>query len=217
METHNIDSIIKKVIDESVNYYAPEADLAKERIWKKVQFQKRGNISLVLLRLLVAACILLFLSTSVISISYFRTKKSIKTLAQLNCTLINNAKAHDKIALEMNESVYTPYFKSNDTIYIEKKVTVSKPVIITKQVTDTVYVRQIVYVKNEQTPELLTKNENSFYSDYNIQNSPALYETKILISNNESNKQERRKKIQIRFGGHNEQPGDGTLAFTTKF
>ena len=36
METHNIDSIVKKVVDESMNFYDMEANKAKKRIWRQV-------------------------------------------------------------------------------------------------------------------------------------------------------------------------------------
>jgi len=217
METHNIDSKIKRVVEESVNFYDSEADLAKERIWKQVRLRKQVNISLILLRLLVAACILLFFSTSVISVSYYRIKNSLKTVAEANSTLMNKTNAFYQKALIINEPLNAQEIKITDTIYIEKKVMVSQPVIVTKQVIDTVYVRQIVLVEKEQTPVLITDYENSIAGDSNIQNSMAQYETKILISNNEPVKQEKRRRIQFKFGGNNQQISDGTLALSAKF
>jgi hypothetical protein len=216
METHNIDSIIKKVIDGSMNFYDMEANKAKERIWKQVKFQQQKHPRLILLRFLVAACILLFISTSIISIAYIKTNKSIKTLAELNSALKNNSTVNDQNTLNIKEPVTASNIKSTDTIYIERKVIVSKPVNIIKYVIDTVYISKIAYVKKEQTQKLFTGNENNITIDSNFQTHTNNYETKILISNNEIIKQGKRKKLQFKFGGNKDQIDNGTLAFSAK-
>lgn len=217
METHNIDLFIKKAIDESANFYDIEANKAKEKIWKHVQLQKQNHHRPILIRSLVAACILLFISTSVISLSLIKTKKTIKTLVELNNTLKDYTIESNQNTLTKKEPVIAANANSPDTVFIEKNVVVSKPVIITKQIIDTVFIRQIVYVEKEQAQETLTAIENSYPTDSIFQSNANNYETEILISNNEKVKREKGKKIQIKFGGNKDQTSSGTLAFTTEF
>ena len=41
METHNIDSKIRKAIEESADFYDAEAGKSKERIWQHIQRKKQ--------------------------------------------------------------------------------------------------------------------------------------------------------------------------------
>jgi hypothetical protein len=216
METHNIDSIIKKAIDDSGNFYDHEANKAKERIWKQVQFKKQNPPRLILLRSLVAACILLFVSTSVIYISFIRTKETIKTLVELNSTLMNNSTANVQNSKPVKEPLTATNYNSPDTIFIEKKAIVTNPIIITKHIIDTVYIRQIVYVEKEMTSELLASVKNSIIADSSYQKNEKNYETEILIRNNELPKKEKGRRIQIKFGGNKNQLKNGILAFTAR-
>ncbi len=216
METNNIDSIIKKAIEASGNFYGVEANKSKDKIWKHVQRQKQSHPRLILLRFLTASCILLLISTSVITISLVKTKKSMKTLVEVNSILKKKATVNNQNTSAEKKPVTAANVNSPDTIYIEKIRTASKPVIKTIQVVDTVYVKQIVYVEKEQHPELLTTNENSMVMDSTYQKNTNNYETNILISNRESVKQEKRKRIQIKFGGNKVQTSEGRLAFTAK-
>jgi len=216
METHDIDSMVKKVVDESMNFYDVEANKAKERIWKQVKLQRQSYPRFILVRLLVAACMLLFISTSIITIAYIKTYNSIKTLTELNSNLKNNATVNDQNPFLIKEPEIASNIKSVDTIYIERKVIVSKPVNITKHVIDTVYISKIVYVEKEQVQKLLTDNENCIASDNDNQLPPNNYETKILISNNELINMDKRKKLQIKFGGNRDQVNNGRLAFIVK-
>jgi hypothetical protein len=215
METHKIDSVIKKAINESENYYDSEANIAKERIWNHIQFQKQNQSKPILLRLLVAASILLFISISIIAISNIRNRNTINTLVELNRKLKNEAAINVKNTLK-KESIVATNVSKHDTVIIEKKVIEYKPLVTTKQITDTVYIQQIVYVEKEQKPALLIKNENNYSTDSIIQTIGNNYKSEILISNNESLKREKGKKFQIIFGGNKDQINSGTLAFTTK-
>jgi len=216
METHNIDSMVKKVVDESMNFYDLEANKAKERIWDQVKLQRQNHPRFILVRSLVAACILFFISTSIISIAYIKTNKSIKTLAELNSALKNNATVNDQNTFNIKEPVIASNIKSTDTIYIERKVIVLKPVNITKHVIDTVYISKIIYVEKEQAQILLTDNENLITTNSNNQTHTNNYATSILISNNELIKKEKRKKLQIKFGGNKDQINNGKLSFIVK-
>jgi hypothetical protein len=215
METHKIDSTIKKAIIESENHYDSEANIAKTRIWNHIQIQKQKQSKPPLLRLLVAASILLFISLSIITISNIRNRNTINTLVELNCKLKNEAIIRNKNTLKQ-ESIIATNVSIHDTIIIEKKVIEYKPLVTTKQITDTVYIQQIVYVQKEQKPALLITNENNSSADSILRTIGNNYNSEILISNKESLKREKGKKIQIKFGGNKDQINGGTLAFTTK-
>ena len=216
METHDIDSIVRKVIEESDNFYHIEANRAKERIWKQVRFRKQNYPRLVLLRSLVAACILLFICMSFMSIAYIMTNKSIKTLTELRNARNHNDSENYQNSLVIEKPLTATIIKSADTVYIDKRVIVSRPVVITKLVVDTVYVSKIVYVGKEQSQKLLTATENSITKSPGYRPKTNNYETTILISNNEL-KQGEPKKLQLKFGGNREQVNNGSLAFTGKF
>jgi hypothetical protein len=217
MDTQNIDSEIKKVIDGSADYYNIEAAKAKERIWKQVQAQKQRYPKLLIVRSLVAACILLFIITSVMSISLINAKKSMKALVESNSILIDKSTANNQKNLIKENAAIPAKVNSTDTIYVERKEIVSKPIELRKQVIDTVYIKQIVYIEKEPTPESLAANVNSITANPTFQETSTNYNTEVLISNNESNKGRKGKRIQIKFGGNKDQLNNGTLAFTTKF
>ena len=214
METHKIDLIIKKAINESENFYDSEANNAKERIWNHVQLQKQNVSKPILFRLLVAASILLFISLSIISISNIRNRNTINTLVELNRELRNEATIKNKKFSIKKETLSTTKVNKHDTIYIEKKVVEYIPLVATKQITDTVYIQQIVYVEKEQNPTSLAVNNYSTPTDTIVKTIENNYKAEILISNNESLK---RKKFQLIFGSNKDQINSGTLAFTTKF
>jgi hypothetical protein len=215
METHKIDSIIQKALNETENHYDSEANSAKERIWSHIQLQKQNQSIPPLLRLLVAASILLFISLSIVSISNMRNRSTINTLVELNRKLKNETTIRNKSILN-NESITAHNESIHDTIIIEKKVIEYKPLVTTKQITDTVYIQQIVYVEKEQKPAIEITNENNSSADSIFRTIGNNYKSEILISNNESLKSEKGKKIQIKFGGNKDQVNTGTLAFTTK-
>ncbi len=214
METHHIDSIIKKAINESEGFYDIEANNAKERIWNKIQKQKQ--VQPLFIRLLVAACILLFMGISLILISNIKARNKINTLVEINSSLKNEAIKINSNVLNKKESKITTNVNLPDTVYIEKKVIVTVPLITTKQITDTVYIKQIVYVEKEYKQELLTVNENAYKKDSVFQSINNDYKTEILISNNESIKKEKRNNIKFKFGGNKDQINSGTSAFITK-
>ncbi|MBK8805266.1 MAG: hypothetical protein IPO21_00910 [Bacteroidales bacterium] len=216
METHKIDSVIKKAINESENYYSSDANIAKERIWNHIQREKQNQSKPIMLRLLVAASILLFISLSIITISNIRNRNTINTLVELNRKLKNEATINVKNTIK-KESIIATNVIIHDTIIIEKKVIEYKPLATTKHFTDTVYIQQIVYVKQEQKPDFLITNEKNCSTDSVIQKTGNNYKSEILISNNQSLKRKKVKKIQIKFGGNKDQIDSGTLAFTKRF
>ena len=216
MEPHNIDSTIKNAVEESSNYYDKEAGAVKERIWKQVQFQTKIPRRLIIYRSLAAACILLLISLSVLSVSFIRTKKAMKSLVEINSVLNQKATENNQTALRIKQPEIAANISAKDTIYIERKVIVSRPVIITKQIQDTVYIRQTVYLEKEKTAGTLTTDENMISKDSSYQKTATNYEAEILISNNESMKRRKSKKLQIKFGGNKDQTNTGTLALITK-
>ena len=216
METHNIDSEIRKVINESADFYDLEATKSKEKIWQQVYSKKQSRPKFYLLRSLAAACILLFAATFIITHSNIKANRKIKTLVELNSSLqnqINTIKKNNSIQKELLAETNNVI---PDTVYIEKIVSVSKPVIKTEQITDTVYIERTVYVEKEETQKLIAASANSFPAETSPQLIPRNYETRIYIRNNNTEKRKKERKLQIKFGGNKNQSNEGTLALTTE-
>jgi hypothetical protein len=216
METHNIDSIIRKTIQESNDFYDAEANDAKEKIWNHIQMQQQKPKQPILNRLMLAACLLLFIGISVLLISNMQARKKIMALTEINSSLKNEADANRKNKFNKNEPIITANKVSHDTLYIEKKIIVPVPLITTKKYTDTVYIKQIVYVEKEQMQETPTVYESTYQKDSVLYTDKRNYKTEILISNNETLKKEKREKIKFKFGGTKDQIYTGTSAFFTK-
>jgi hypothetical protein len=217
MEPDKIDFVVKKAINESENFYDSEANSAMERIWNQVQLQRQNKHTSLFFRLLVAACILLFISTSVISILNINARNKINTLVALNRVLKNKATTYYKDSTITQESVTSAHVNSSDTVYIKKIVAVNKPIVTIKQTTDTIYITQIVNVEKEQSPELLTTIEKNISTDTICPKVAGANETEILIIKNESVTKKKRNNKLIRFGGNKDQSNSGVLAFTAKF
>jgi hypothetical protein len=215
METHKIDSIIKKVIRESENFYDSEATNAKERIWHHVQLKKQNQAKPLVFRLLVAASILLFIGLSILTISNIKNRNTINTLVELNSALREETAIINRKSL-LNEPLAANNAKIHDTIYIEKKVVEYRPIVTTKQITDTVYIQQIVYVEKEPQPASLEVDENRRPVDSVSHTIGNNYKSEITIRNSESTKREKGNKIQLKFGSNSDQTNRGTLAFTTE-
>lgn len=216
MENHNIDSIFKRAISESEDFYDSQSNKAKENIWSQVQSKKQNNLMPFLFRLLVAACILLFIWISVLSFSNYTARKKITTLVELNSALNNEIAINHKNEAFKTEQTIAADINLPDTVYIEKQVIVEKQIITTKQITDTVYIQQIVYIENKQTAESIFAIEDKPSTDSIFQRITEPYKTEILITNTELFKKEKRKKFQFKFGGNNDQQSSGTLAFSSK-
>ncbi len=217
METNKIDFIVKKAINESENYYDSKANSAKERIWNQVQLQSSDKNTSHFFRLLVAACILLFISTSVVSILNMNARNRIKILVALNSALKNKATMNYKDSSIAEETVKSANVNSSDTAYIRNVAAVIKPVVTIQQTTDTVFLNQIVYVEKEQAPELLATTDKNTSTDSIYQKIAVKNETEILIVKNESLKKKKRTNKLIKFGGNRNQTSDGVLALTAKF
>ena len=216
METHNIDSEIRRIFNESADFYDLEASKSKEKIWKQVQLKKQSQPNFYLLRALAVACILLFATTFIIAISDIKADKKIKSLVELNNSLQNQINAGKENAFSQKQLLAETNNVMPDTVYVEKKVLVYKPVIKTEQIVDTIYVERKVYI--EKAPqELIAASDNSNSVDTTSQlitsNS---YETQILIRNNKNVKQKKGRRLQIKFGGNRNPSNEGTLAFTTQ-
>lgn len=218
MEKHNIDSIFRKVINESEDHFSAEANQAQERIWNQVQQNTKKRSLPLLLLLLVAASILLFISTGILTMSNLNARKEINALVELNNDLKSRAASGPQIPVAENEPVISPQINAVDTVYIEKTVIVEKPVARVEKIVDTVYIRQIVYVEKEFTPESIVAIEETTDADSIYQDITQNSETEILISNSEAEslKKEKRKKIQIKFGGNQNPGNNGTIALTSK-
>jgi len=215
METHNIDSEIRKAIEESADYYDTEAGISKERIWQHIQRKKQGQPRLIMLRSLAAACILLFVTLFILTISYSKADRKIKTLVELNRTLQNQTVANKESTSAQKELLSVTQIASPDTVYIEKKVPVSKPVIKAIQIVDTVYIERKVFVGKEQPQKLVAAADG-----YPAETPPQLtinnIEAQFIIRDNKTLKHKKERKLQIRFGGNKNQSNEGILALTTE-
>ena len=103
-----------------------------------------------------------------------------------------------------------------DTVYIEKIVTVANPVVRTEQIVDTVYIERTVLIEKEQPQELLSAFNNADPAETFSQMTTDNVESQIFIRNNNTVKQEKERKLQIKFGGNKNPSNEGTLALITK-
>jgi hypothetical protein len=216
METNKLDSFFRKSINESEDYYNIEANNAKERIWNQVRHKKKMLVIPIFFRLLAAACILLFISTSILFVLNLKSLNRINTLVELNTEMENKAAIQSKNEIIKNELLRAENQHLPDTVFIEKIVSVAKPVIQKIRITDTVYVPQVVYVEKEAIPEFIVASENTILADSIIQKTTGNYETEILISNNEDIKKEKQKKFKLKFGGNQNTGNDGRIALSSK-
>lgn len=213
METHNIDSAIRKAIHEAEDYYDVEANMAKNKIWNSLQIEKQNKPKLIFFRLLAAACILLLIGITITTIILINDRTKIDTLVELNKSLKLET---DKNSLNLQQSERKANASLTDTIFIREKIVVSKPLVTTQVITDTVYIQQIVYVEKEIKNESTIINQSQKPSDLAVPTTENNYKTEIHISNNEPLKKERGHKFRIRFGGAKDQFNSGITGFTTK-
>ena len=66
MDTQGIDQRVKKILDKAGDFYSPEADKAKERIWKQIQTRVQPQSKQFVMRYLVAASVILFILSLII-------------------------------------------------------------------------------------------------------------------------------------------------------
>jgi hypothetical protein len=216
METNNIDSIFRKAVEQSPDFYEAEAERSKEKIWKQLQSNRKVIAMPLLIRSLVAACVLLILCTTAISVSLIKAKKTIQTLAEANNSLKNDLEVHGKTTVALQTPVQQASVQTTDTLYIEKEVIVYQQVVEKERVVDTVFVEQLLYVGQRQNPETAVAAKSNAETDSGYQSSMQVQEKEIMISNNESLKLEKRKRFQIRLGGGKNQEDNVPLAFTVK-
>lgn len=215
MEKHNIDSKIRKAINESADFYDLEAGKSKDRIWQQVQLNKQNKAKLFWFRALAAACILLFLSTSIITISVIRADQKIKTLIVVNGDLQNQINTNNENTLSHKEFLAANETVNSDTVYVEKIVPVLKPIIKTKQITDTVYIERNVYLENDQAPQFIIAHDNASVVDSSSLVGTNNYESQIYIKNNEKTKPKKERKLKFIFGGKRDIGNQTTFALTT--
>ena len=216
METKKIDSLFRKSVNESQDYFETEADDAKSRIWSQVQQKNKKKAMPMLYRLLVAACILFFISTSVLMVSHLQTQKKIEALVVSNANLKSKVATNSQSISIKKASPIAENSNVTDTVYVEKKVTVTKSIIEKQRITDTVYIKQMVYATKETPPEMIAAIENDVATDSTFQNSSDNYKTEILIKNTKNLKKEKNKKFKFKFGGNRNSGNDVKLALTSK-
>ncbi len=216
METNKIDSIFKKSIVESEDYYETEANNAKSRVWSQVQHQNKKKYMPILFRLLVAACILLFISTSFLLVSNIDTRNKIDVLIALNADMKKKAAMVAENGLINEELLIAANLNSADTVTIIKKEFVTKTIIQKELITDTVYIQQTVYVENELLDESITAIDKSIPTDSTYQIIVDNYEKEILINNTKTSKKKNKKKFRLKFGGNQDSGNGGAIALSSK-
>ena len=219
MDSKNIDQAIKNIVDNAEGFYDKQASVVQEKIWQRVQSQRKKRNGLMLIRSLAAACILLLIVSSVLFISLRNTKKTVSMQAELNRNLAHKVALYNQNIQNSTEPEKPAKINLTDTVYIVKKETVLKPIETVRKVVDTVYVRQVVYTEKEASPEsqkiIAHKNE----TEQEISEAQKVYNTEIFIRGNEQEPKQKGKKFRIRFGGNSNQTAndDGTLALSAKF
>lgn len=213
MEKHKIDSLVKKALNESDNFYDSEATKAQNRIWNQIHLQKQEKP--LYIRFLAAASILLFIGLSTVTFYNMKHKSAINELVESNVLLKKDLLIYKQNLLAKKETMAASYEPVTDTIYIEKKIP-QKPLVTTQYVTDTVYIKQIIYVEKEPDAGLIAVNETSSSLDSSSIKIENNYLSDIIISNNEPIDKKKAKKMKIKFGGNRSQIRKGTLALTTK-
>jgi hypothetical protein len=214
METNSIDSIFRKAIEHSADFYDSEAEKVKERIWSQVQPNRTISSGIVLIRILAAACVLLVICTTILSVYFMDAKKTIQALNLNNQKLKKDFDLYVQKTDNQQLSTRNSHFQSSDTLVIERKVIIYKPVVEKERIIDTVFVRQQVDMEKEKVQEMALGLKSSAKADSGYQSKATVPDKEILISNLENKELQRRKKFQIRFGGDKGQKNDVPLAFT---
>lgn len=153
MEKHKLDSLIKKAINESIDFYDSDAELSKARIWDKVKTKPQKQAIPLFYRILSAASIILLIFLSVLSYSNLKLKSSVEKLAETNDQL----KAENQNLESIKDLNLSLASQRTDTVYVEKNKSTTKSFVTTKYIKDTVYLKQIVYIEKE-TDSLLNSS-----------------------------------------------------------
>jgi hypothetical protein len=212
METNNIDSLFRKTVEESAEYYEFEAEQSKGSIWQQIKPGNNIPALPVLFRFLLAACVLLLFCSTYLAILLSREKNNVRMLAEAY-RISGTESFHQRPHLQ-TEKVMVAHANVSDTVYIKRDVIVYQPVITTEKQTDTIYIRQVVYPEKEQIPEVNTAKQ-----DYNIKESinPVKDQSsakEIIISNKLSRDAGKKRKILLKLGGYNNSVWNGSPVFT---
>ena len=210
-----IDSIVRKVIEESKDYYNDEAAKVKGKIWEHIQSKKQDRPNRVLVHSLLAACIVLLLTTVFLSFTLVRSKNSEKILIALNNNLSDKLAVNNKITINKRNKSNPIKENPNDTVYLVKKEIIYQPVERISRITDTVYVQKKTDSIKVASKELLIA-ENHKISKSTVDNEPHFYNTEVVIRKNVSGQEKKKKKIRFRFGGDRDQSENKTFTLSAK-
>lgn len=216
MDMQKIDSIVKKVIEESNDYYNGEAAKVKGKIWEHVQAKKLNRSNRMLVRLLAAACIVFFLTTVFLSFTLVRTKNSEKNLVALNNHLTGLLAEKNEKIFDQESKISLAQNNLKDTVYVVKKEMVYHPVEKIQRITDTVYVQRTVINEKVPAKESLVAEKNDNVSATTIDNAPTNYNTEILIRRNEPKNVKKKWRIRFRFGADRDQVDSKSFALTAE-
>jgi hypothetical protein len=244
MEEQKIDSLFKKSINESGDFYANDAEKAKERVWNQVKTKKQ--VFPLFYRILAVASILLLIFLSVITYSNMKYKATVNELVESNKEL----KKDNQILRKTIKNSIVDSKPIIDTVWIESKNPQPEPIVITQSIKDTVYLKEIVYVEKNKGTDIIVQNKNT--TNPNSVSKPKLdelisnhvdsknnvveneilasipstsgeqvetnFKKEIIIKNDKtSNKQKKRKrKFRIKFGGSKSKSQNDGIALSTR-
>lgn len=216
METNNIDSAIKKAVEESSGFYNDYANNAKDRIWQQIQTPEKKRPGLFLIYSLSAACVVLLIISAVLGLMLLNSEKNISYRTGLSCDFPSKAtgdmnKQICRIRTEKTEVIV------HDTVFVIKKEIVSQPVEIISYVTDTVYIPQIIYKNNEIENDPVVERESDIKTVPEIGTDDPVNGREILISNSNSGKGKKDRKFRFLLGGNTNPVNSGTLALSARF
>jgi lipopolysaccharide export LptBFGC system permease protein LptF len=183
MKEKDLDSLFKKAVSESNDFYADDADSAKERIWNQVRTKKQ--VIPLFYRILAVASILLLIFLSVMTYSNLQYKTKINQLVETNGELRKDnqiLKTTKRNSIVNSKSII-------DTVFVEKRILQSQPVVTTEYVTDTVYLKQVVYVEKEkdENSKLSIKKAPVSKLENNLDDNELISNSEVFKNNSKEN------------------------------
>ncbi|HEX3009698.1 MAG TPA: hypothetical protein VHO90_18985 [Bacteroidales bacterium] len=164
--------------------------------------------------LMAAACIVLLMLSSFLTISLLRTQKSVNNQAQI-IRKLSQQPSSSVASIKTRKD--TEVVQRTDTVYIAKEKIVTIPVEITKLKADTIYIDQVIYVEKGKSAEQAKDVTEPLNVESEAEPKPSRTNTQIYISDSENQKQGKTRKLKLRLGGEKNQENSGSLALTAKY
>ncbi len=191
MDKQSIDSDIRKLLEESVDYYDAQANEAKDRIWGEIQKSGQKNQPALLVRILAIACTLLILISTGLSVLYFRSNRIVLAMKEHNAQMNN-------YNIKLLEKQLSDEQKRTDTIVITQKEYIDKPVFITEKVVDTIYMKETVYVPVEVPADSGTVLKPETFAYEASMDDTLSYTSEVIIRNMNNRRPAKNRKMKFR-------------------